>query len=87
MVNSNQNECTLWGAGDGTKTNKEEGGFKTQESWVNVLFECLPGNISWKTNGIVSKNYYFNLMVSYLYSFNPLISINEIGKYLSRGIV
>ena len=26
-------------------------------------------------------------MVSYLYSFNPFISINEIDKYLSRDIV
>ena len=33
---------------------------------------------------ILSKISYFNLMVSYLYSLNPFISINEIGKYLSR---
>ena len=26
-------------------------------------------------------------MVSYLYSFNTFISINETGKYLSRNII
>ena len=57
---------------------------------VNVVFLHLypikAGNIS-KEDGGISKVYYFNLMVSYLYSFNPFISINEIGKYLSRSIV
>ena len=48
----------------------------------------MAGNISSEDGGIVSKIYYFNLiMVSYLYSFNPFFSINDIGKYLSRNIV
>ena len=43
--------------------------------------------MSEEDGGIVSKIYYFNLMVSYSYSFNPFISINGIGKYHSRNIV
>ena len=36
--------------------------------------------------GVVSKIYYFNLMVSYLHYFNPSIGINETGKYLVATI-
>ena len=36
--------------------------------------------------GVVSKIYYFNLMVSYLHYFNPFIGINETGKYLVATI-
>ena len=44
--------------------------------------------ISLKKMVVLSANiYYFNLMVSYLYSFNPFNSINEIGKYLSCNIL
>ena len=32
------------------------------------------GNISQEDGGVVSKIYYFNLMVSYLYSFNPFLT-------------
>ena len=31
------------------------------------------------------QNLLFNFMVSYLYSFNPCIIINEIGKYLTHS--
>ena len=68
--------------------------------WKNYLWTSLSFSYSLKVTcillrqvilsedgGIVSKIYYFNLMVSYLYSFNPFISINEIDKYLSRDIV
>ena len=41
------------------------------------------GNISKENGGIISKIYYFSLMVSYLYSFNHFININEIGMYLN----
>ena len=34
---------------------------------------------------IISKIYYFNFMVSYLYAFNPRIGINENCKYLSHN--
>ena len=47
---------------------------------------CPLGNISKGNGGIVSKIYYFNLLVSRLYSLNLFISINEIGNYLSRNI-
>ena len=53
----------------------------------NHLYPIKAGNISYEDGGIVSKSYYFNLMVSYLYPFNPFITINEIGKYLSHNIV
>ena len=45
------------------------------------------GNISEKNYGIFSKIYYFNIMVSYLHSFNPFIRINKIGKYLRNEFV
>ena len=45
------------------------------------------GNISEKDCGIFSKIYYFNIMVSYLYSFNHFIRINKIGKYLRNEYV
>ena len=54
-----------------------------------VIFTCilLKQIISLKKMMVLSVKFHFNLMVSYLYSFNPFISINEIGKYLSRSIV
>ena len=68
--------------------------------WKNYLWTSLSFSYSLKVTcillrqvilsedgGIVSKIYYFNLMASYLYSFNPFISINEIDKYCSRNIV
>ena len=47
-----------------------------------ILCAVMAGNISLEDGGVVRKTYYFNLMVSYLYSFNPFIGINEAGKYL-----
>ena len=38
-----------------------------------------------KIGGVISKNLLFSFMVSYLYSFNPSISINENGKYLNHS--
>ena len=65
--------------------------------WTSLSFSCslkitcilLRQVISLKKMVVlpVSKINYFNIMVSYLHSFNPLISINEIGKYLSCNIV
>ena len=48
-----------------------------------VLKSLVTGNISSEDGGVVSKIYYFNLIVSYLYLFNLFIGINETGKYLS----
>ena len=65
--------------------------------WTSFSFSCslkitcilLRQVISLKKMVVlpVSKINCFNIMVSYLHSFNPFISINEIGKYLSRNIV
>ena len=74
---------------------------KSLAFWKNSLWNSLSSSNSLKITcillrqvislkedgGIVSKIYYFNLMVSYLYSFNLFISIYEIAKYLSRHIV
>ena len=49
----------------------------------NDLYPIQVSNISLEDGGIVSKIYYFNLMVSYLYFLNAFISINKIGKYLA----
>ena len=64
----------------GSKTNKgKQGGreFKTWQSWANKLFEWPQGNISLEGGGIVSNIYHIHLLVSYLYSFNVFIIINE----------
>ena len=50
-------------------------------------YSIKAGNISQEDGGAVSKIYHFNLKVSYLYSFNPFIGINETGKYLNRNNV
>ena len=50
------------------------------------MYPIKASNISYEDDSIVTKIYYFNLMVSYLYSFNPFIRINEIGKYLSHSM-
>ena len=52
---------------------------------LDFLNPVKAGNISWEDGGVVSKVYYFHLMVSYLYSFNPFIDINETAKYLSQN--
>ena len=54
---------------------------------LKPLVPIKAGNISWKDGGVVSKIYFFNIMVSYFYSFNPFIGINETGKYFNRNIV
>ena len=39
--------------------------------------QAKAGNILQEDGDVVTKTYYFNLMVSYLYSFNPFIGIKE----------
>ena len=63
--------------------------------WKVYLWASLSFSYSLKTTcksqvmflkEMVSNIYCFNLMVSYLYSFNPFTSINEIGKYTNCSI-
>ena len=51
---------------------------------IKITYILLRQVISLKK---IIEIYYFNLLVTYLYSFNPFISINENGKYLSRNII
>ena len=44
---------------------------------LKQFYPIKAGYISEEDGGIVSEVYFFNLMVSYLYSFNSFISINE----------